>query len=227
LARTIDIATHTVRREAFMDAAEQLFRTRGYAETSIQDVLDAVGTSRGAFYHYFRSKGELLEAVVDRMVTVVAGFATPVVDDAGLDAPTKLRTMFRSITGWKLDRPDLMHAMLEAWISDENALMREHYRRRASAILAPLLARIVEQGIREGSFQATSPDATARAMTFVLFGFQDETTQMLLAARRGEVTFDEVWPVLAGYPAVFDHVLGAPAGTFPFVEQDTLREWFV
>jgi AcrR family transcriptional regulator len=209
-----------------MDAAEQLFRTKGYADTSIQDVLDAVGTSRGAFYHYFRSKSDLLEAVVDRMVTLVAGFAEPIVDEPDLDAPAKLRTLFRSITGWKLDRPDLMHAMLEAWISDDNALMREHYRRRAAAVLVPLLARIVEQGIREGTFRATSPQTTAHAMVFVLFGFQDETTQLLLAARRGEVTFDEVWPLLSSFPAVFDHVAGAPAGTFPFVEPETLREWF-
>ena len=50
---------------------------------------------------------------------------------------------------------------------------------------------------------------------------------MLVAARRGEVTFDEAWSVLAGYPAIFEHVAGAPAGSFPFVEQQTLREWFV
>ena len=210
-----------------MDAAEQLFRSKGYEDTSIQDVLDAVGASRGAFYHYFGSKGELLEAVVDRMVTVVAAFATPVVDDPDRDALHKLRAMFQSITGWKLDRPDLMHAMLEAWISDENALMREHYRRRVTTVLVPLLARIVEQGIAEGTFQANSPTATARAMIFVLLGFQDEATQLLVAARRGDVTFDEVWSVLSTYPTVFDHVAGAPAGTFPFVEQRTLREWFV
>jgi AcrR family transcriptional regulator len=227
LARTVDHATHTVRREAFMDAAEHLFRRKGYEDTSVQDVLDAVGTSRGAFYHYFGSKAELLEAVVDRMVTLVAGLMTPIVDDPDLDAPTKLRTVFRSVMGWKLDRPDLMHAMLEAWVSDENALMREHYRRRASAVLVPLLARIVEQGNREGTFQATAPEATARAMVFVLFGLQDETLQLLLAARRGDVTFDAAWDLLSSFPAIIDHVAGAPTGTFPFVESETLREWFI
>ena len=227
MARTVDLATHAVRREAFMDAAEQLFRSRGYEDTSIQDVLDAVGASRGAFYHYFASKGELLEAVVDRMVTTVAAFATPIVEDPALDAPHKMRTMFGTITNWKLDRPDLMHAMLEAWISDENALMREHYRRRVAVVLVPLLTRIVEQGIREGSFEATSSEGTARATVHVLLGLQDEATQLLVGARRGQVTFEQAWSVLAGYPAIFEHVAGAPAGSFPFVEQHTLREWFV
>ena len=215
-----------------MDAAERLFRAKGYADTSIQDVLDAVGASRGAFYHYFGSKGELLEAVVDRMVTVATGFAAPIVDDPALDAPHKLRGLFESITSWKLDRSELMHAMLDAWISDENALMREHYRRKVSTTLVPLFTAIVEQGYREGSFQPSgaapsiSAEGTARAMVHVLLGLQEEVTHLFVAARRGTVAFDEVWQVLSTYPGIFEHVAGAPPGTFPFVERETLREWF-
>ena len=51
-----------------MAAATRLFQTKGYDQTSVQDILDALGASRGAFYHYFDSKGALLDAVVERMV---------------------------------------------------------------------------------------------------------------------------------------------------------------
>ena len=61
---------HAVRRDDFIDAAQRLIRTKGYEETSIQDILDALGASQGAFYHYFGSKADLLEAVVERMVDV-------------------------------------------------------------------------------------------------------------------------------------------------------------
>ena len=49
MARTLDPVAHAVRRDAFLDAAEALIRAKGYDEMSIQDVLDAVGASRGAF----------------------------------------------------------------------------------------------------------------------------------------------------------------------------------
>ncbi len=49
MARTLDPAAHAVRREAFIETAQRLIQTRGYERMSIQDVLDDVGASRGAF----------------------------------------------------------------------------------------------------------------------------------------------------------------------------------
>ncbi|MFT4191294.1 MAG: TetR/AcrR family transcriptional regulator [Comamonas sp.] len=51
-------------RERIVDAADQLFYTRGYQHTSFSDVADAVGISRGNFYHHFKSKDEILDAVI-------------------------------------------------------------------------------------------------------------------------------------------------------------------
>ncbi|MDB5063897.1 MAG: TetR/AcrR family transcriptional regulator, partial [Chloroflexi bacterium] len=56
MPRTVNVAAHRVRREAFLDVAQRLIQTKGYEQMSIQDVLDALDTSRGALYHYFGSK---------------------------------------------------------------------------------------------------------------------------------------------------------------------------
>jgi AcrR family transcriptional regulator len=226
MARTVDMANRTVRRDSFIDAAEQLFRTRGYEESSVQDLLDALGVSRGAFYHYFGSKVELLEAVVDRMVTFATAQAEVAADDPTLTAAQKLRCVFERITSWKLGQADLMHAMLEAWISDENALMREKYRRSVTRAMLPVLTRIAHEGIADGSIRTISAEGSARTIIHLLLGFQDETVQSLVAIRRGTVTFDEAWSVVSLYPTVIDHAAGLPPGTFPFIDKDTLRPWF-
>ena len=54
---------HAVRRDEFVDAAQRLIQSPGYEQMSVQDVLDELGASKGAFYHYFDSKEALLEAV--------------------------------------------------------------------------------------------------------------------------------------------------------------------
>jgi tetracycline repressor-like protein len=56
MARTLDPVAHAVRREAFLDAGQRLIATKGYTQLSIQDVLDELASSKGAFYHYFDSR---------------------------------------------------------------------------------------------------------------------------------------------------------------------------
>jgi TetR/AcrR family transcriptional regulator, transcriptional repressor for nem operon len=57
----------TVRRTEILDVAQRLLVTRGYEEMGVQDILDELQISKGAFYHYFDSKLALLAAVIDRM----------------------------------------------------------------------------------------------------------------------------------------------------------------
>ena len=54
--------------EKILDAAERLFLERGYEHTTIQDIVDELGgLTKGAVYHHFKSKEEILDAVSDRM----------------------------------------------------------------------------------------------------------------------------------------------------------------
>src|SRR5271157_6285208 len=52
-------------REAIMAAATDLFRTRGFRETSLGDIGAAAGVSGPAIYRYFKSKGELLSVLIE------------------------------------------------------------------------------------------------------------------------------------------------------------------
>lgn len=53
-------------RQQIVDAADELFYARGYAQTSFADIAAAVRISRGNFYYHFRTKDEILEAVIDK-----------------------------------------------------------------------------------------------------------------------------------------------------------------
>ncbi|GAB6937512.1 TetR/AcrR family transcriptional regulator [Isoptericola variabilis] len=51
-------------------AALDLFATQGYATTSVQQIVEAAGVTKGAMYHYFQSKDDLLFAIYDRMLAL-------------------------------------------------------------------------------------------------------------------------------------------------------------
>jgi AcrR family transcriptional regulator len=223
---TLDTTVRGVRRDASVDVAEHLIRTKGYERMSIQDVQDALGVSRGAIYHYFSSKATLLEAVVERMVEAIMAVLAPIAEDPQLLATTKLQGVFSAAGRWKAERRELMVALLEAWYSDHNAIVREHVKRAASLRLTPLLAEIVRRGTSEGSFSVTSPEHAAGILVALLAVSGDAMSQLFLDRLAGRVPFQDVEHAVDAYDEAVERILGLPMGSFRMIDEATLRFWF-
>jgi AcrR family transcriptional regulator len=226
MARTLNLAVHSVRREAFVEAAQRLMTAKGYEQMSIQDVLDEVEASRGAFYHYFDSKQALLEAVIDRMVEAALAEVEPVVRDSSLTAAAKLRRVFGTIGRWKTARKSLVLALLEVWLSDHNAIVREKFRREMAVRLADTLTPIIQQGIDEGAFDAGSAPQAARVLVMLLLGFQDIATELFLDRQAGRIDLEHVERTFGSYTESFERILGARAGSIQLIDHAVLRAWF-
>ncbi len=226
MPRTLNLAEHTVKKEAFVDAGLRLLQARGYEQMSIQDVLDAVGASRGAFYHYFDSKQQLLGAMVDRIADQALASLEPMVDDPRLAAIPKFERFFGGIASYKTDRKALMLELIKVWRSDENAVVRDRLRHTMVDRVAPILARIVEQGVTEEVFLVESPRETARILMMLMTGFQDFATDIYLARQANTISFEDAKHALDSVAHAFERILGAAPGTIPIVDERTLQEWF-
>jgi AcrR family transcriptional regulator len=226
MPRTLNVAEHTVKREAFVDAALRLMQMRGYEQMSIQDVLDAVGASRGAFYHYFDSKQELLGAMVDRIADQALGSLAPVVDDPHLAAIPKFEQFFAGIARYKTDRKALMLELIKVWRSDDNAVVLHHLRHTMVDKIAPILARIIEQGVAEEVFGVESPAETARILMALMTGLQDVAMDLFLARQADTISYADAGRTFRSFAHAFERILGAAPGSIPIVDEGTLREWF-
>jgi AcrR family transcriptional regulator len=225
VARTANAVAKGVRREAFVDVAQRLIQTKAYEQMSVQDVLDAVGASRGGFYHYFESKQDLLEAVVARMVEVALASMTPILADPDLPALAKLQALFSGIAAWKAERKDLVLGIVRVWLSDDNALVREKLRQRTMDQLAPLLAVILRQGAAEGAFTVISPTDASMVLISLMQGAQLLATQLLLGRYAHVISFAQVERTLQAYSDAYEAILGAPPGSLR-MDHETLRFWF-
>ncbi len=226
MARTVNATLHTVRREAFLDVAQRLVETKGYEAMSVQDVLDRLEVSKGAFYHYFDSKPALLEAVVERFADGAMAAIAPVLRDPNLRAVKKLERVFAGIASWKSQRKELVLAITEVWNSDGNAIVREKLRRMTVSRMVPLLSAVVGQGIAEGAFTAESPDETAMVLMLLMHGFQAEAVNLFIARRAGAVTFEMVQRTIASFTEAFERILGTPKGSLTLADEPTLHFWF-
>jgi AcrR family transcriptional regulator len=226
VARTLNSTLHSVRRDAFLDVAQRLIETKGYEAMSVQDVLDALEVSKGAFYHYFASKPALLEAVVERFAEGGMAAIAPVLNDPRLPAIAKLEGVFSGIAGWKAERKELVLGIVEVWNSDSNAIVREKVRRLTVRLMVPRLAAVVRQGIAEGVFNAESADETAAVLVALLQGAQDQATHLFIARQARTIPYEVVERTFAGFTQAFERILGIRQGSLTLQDKATLHFWF-
>jgi len=224
--RTVNATLHTVRREAFLDVAQRLVQTKGYEAMSIQDLLDELDASKGAFYHYFDSKQALLEAVVERFADSGIAALSPVLDNADLPALRKLEGIFSGIARFKAERKELVLRIMEVWNSDGNAIVREKLRRLTERIMIPLLSVVIRQGIGEGVIDAVSPDETATVLVSLMQGFGQQASDQFIARQAGTISFEVVQRSVAANTRAFERILGVPEGSLTLTDEPTLRFWF-
>src|SRR5436305_13128121 len=100
MPRIVKEEEYAGKRNAILDAAQRLVQTKGYEQMTIQDLLDDLQISKGAFYHYFTSKQALLEALIERMEEVIEPLVAVIVHDSHLSALEKLRRLFVTVSRW-------------------------------------------------------------------------------------------------------------------------------
>ncbi len=192
------------RRQEIIDAARVLFQTKEYDQTTMQDVMDALGIAKGTIYYYFKSKEELLEAVIEDLVDTNTARMQQVLDQASGSA---LEKFYLLVTASNME--DDNEQLLEQLHRPGN--MGMHARTLAVAIQkqAPLYAQLVQQGCEEGIFHTDSPLETSEfILTSIQYltdvGFYPWTPETLV--RRA-----------AAIPAIIESLLNAPAGSFQFL----------
>jgi AcrR family transcriptional regulator len=226
MVRTLDRTAHSLRRDEFIDVAQRLLQAKGYEGMSVQDVLDELDASKGAFYHYFDSKQALLEAVVERMVDTALVSVAPIVADATLPAAAKVEGVFHEIARMKAEQKELVLALLQVWLADDNAIVREKFRRGIAFRLAPVLATIVRQGNAEGAFSAASPDEVGRLLVSFILSVNEVATDLFVARQANAIPYEVVERTFAAYGESFERILGARPGSLAIVDSVTLRQWY-
>lgn len=140
-----------------LEAATRLFIEKGYEHTSIQDIISNLGgLSKGAIYHHFKSKEDILEAVTDKMTEESNKILEKIRDRKDLTGKEKMKMIFKESVG-RSDMDDLFAVAPD--LSNNPRLLFSTFRDTVD-IVAPFYIRpIIEQGIADGTIQTDYPAA--------------------------------------------------------------------
>jgi len=216
-----------LRRNEILDSAQRLVYTKGFDQMTIQDILDDLHISKGAFYHYFDSKPALLDALLVRMRQEAEQVVMPIFHDPGRNALEKLQDMFDTSGRWKTTRKTYVLALLRGWYSDDNAIVRQKQMVFLTQWMAPLLTEVIQQGVREGLMETPFPDQMGEVALGMIQSLSDTMTRLILACEPGCADMQQVNRLIAAYTYVMERALGIPPGSVKLVDPDVIKEWFV
>ena len=226
MPRIVREEEYAFRRNQILDTALQLVYTKGYEQMTIQDILESLQISKGAFYHYFNSKSAVLEALVERIVDEVEPLLLSIVQDSRLSALQKFQRFFDTTARWKTDRKDLMLGLVRMWYADENAIVRQKVFARTLKRVRPLLAEITYQGVREGVFTTSYPDSVCQMYFYFLQGLGEAFVELLLTDEDKQIAMQQAALMVAAYNEALERVLGAPNSSINLIDAETLEAWF-
>lgn len=225
MARTLDEVQHAARREEILDTAEHLLHAKGYGELTIQDILVARGISKGALYHYFESKDEVIDALLDRTAQRAEARLQSIVSDGDLSAVEKFQRYFAASREWKAASRSLILAALRTWHSDQNAWVRQKFAFHSHRRTAPILAAFIRQGVSEGVFTTRHPDEVAGFLATLGIGVGDEIAQVLASVTSPRLKAVRLRAVVEAYEDVLARVLGVPSESLFPSGTAALDEW--
>ncbi len=150
------------RRNEILDAARGLFMSRGYDATTVNDLINAVGISKGAFYHHFASKDEVLRALVWSMAEQGLAAIAPLFEREDLTPLQKLQAFFKDGQQYKKENSVALRSIIQVLFREENLRLRLQSAEQMMEIIAPRLGKVLEEGAKLGEFEIEDPEETAR-----------------------------------------------------------------
>ena len=146
------IKDYDERRNEILEAAERLFNIKGYEKCTVNDILKEVNIAKGTFYYYFKSKEEVMDAIVTRYKNV-AVFRAEEVLRMNMSPQEKLMHAFMAMQ--IKDKVDT--DMLDELHKTENALLHQKTLNQMISAISPVLVKIIEEGIEKKVWSCRYP----------------------------------------------------------------------
>lgn len=187
------------RKQELLQIAYKMFLTKGYENTSVDEIIEEAGIAKGTYYYHFASKEQMLEEVIGMMIGEEADRAKQILE-AQIPIPQKLVGIIAAFRPAQDEQP-----IGDALNSPENLLMHNKIRRQLMGCIVPLLTAVIEDGIKEGLFHCDNIPERIRIILTVSETLFDE----------GQFTEKDV----TVFMDLVEKLLGAKPGTMGFIRE--------
>ena len=215
-----------LRRDSILKAGERLFFEKGYEETSIQDILNALSISKGGFYHYFDSKQALLEEIcrqqavqrIERLsMDVALGKLSPV---------QKMNMVLAEVNLFSGADARLNALMLKIGYIDGDVNFKEHIRTFMLEQLNRMMGEVIREGMADGSMFTRNPAQLGKMLLMLAYDVNDEACRILCADPENPDCIILIVDLLDSYRNAVETLSGAKFGSVELFNLEQLLNSF-
>ncbi|WP_409274678.1 TetR/AcrR family transcriptional regulator [Neobacillus sp. SCS-31] len=195
------------RRNEILDAADELFAQKGFDGTSTNDILGKVGIARGTLYYHFKSKEDIMDALIDRYSARLLGNAQAIAVDKSIPVVERIIKVVRSMNLSGGSSQEIMEHIHKP----QNALMHQKIQKVIINGVTPILTGIIQEGIAQGLFSTPYPyESVEMIVTYANAVFDEEVV---------EITNEERASRIQAFIFNGERLLGAKSGSLMNVIQ--------
>ena len=162
------------RKMEILDTAEHLFETQGFDNTSTNDILNEIGIARGTLYYHFKSKAEILDAIISRLTRQLLEKAKKLIEKKNVPLSQQLTLIMLKLN---VSCGNFNHKILEQVHKPQNALMHQKIQAHLLSELTPLISTLIKEGIAQGIYQTDYPEEVAEMLFLYANTIFDDLTE--------------------------------------------------
>ncbi len=202
-----------LKKQEILRTAESLFCRNGYEATGVQEIIDALHTSKGSFYHHFVSKEALLEEICRSRISGDAAYCPPPNSDA--DPISELNMLLSRMIPFTGEKLSFLLMLLPVFRLDEGVHLRSFYGKELTARYSGPLSEILKKGTSSGVFSCRNADFSAELTLLIINHLWMKLCDMILENESaGSVTDPaELLAVAGEYRLAIERMIFAPFGS--------------
>ena len=188
------------RRNEILDTAERLFGEKGFDGTSTNDILNDIGIARGTLYYHFKSKEDILDAVIERLTGRLIANASEIVKKKDIPVLQRLTMTMMSLNVSGGIGQEIMKQIHKP----QNALMHRKMQTRLLTAVNPLITGLIEEGVSQGICSTEYPEeGTEMVLLYSNTAFDD----------LAKLSSDELQKKIAAFIYNLERLLGMNRGS--------------
>ncbi len=212
-----------IKKQVILQTAETMFCRNGYETTSVQDILDALHTSKGSFYHHYASKELLLEEICrtrakNGMEKIISGLTD------STSATENINRLFSGAMPLNGENLSFLRMLLPVFTLPEGRQVRAGYADALTEMMLPSTVKEIERGNETGEFYCTDPQHSAEMCWLLIHDCWIRICMLIIRNEQAGSETDpaELLSLTENYRRCVERLLSAPFGSIRLMNLDEL-----